>query len=173
MADPPYPWYELASGPTLEQGDFLANCLEPLPPQMTPGAPVEVDVHAKVIVLTQSCDLEDDGVSLVMVCPVFDAGESIAAAGGKEKQKDRRAHLTKGRLIGHVLINRCTLHGHEFDHLVTDFGGAFSIPLSYAQALTGVGNRVRMRAPYREHVAQAFGYFYMRVGLPLKVDPLP
>lgn len=166
-------WYELASGPSLQQGDFLLNCREPIPPTDTPGAPVEVNVHARVVILTQSCDLEDDGVDTVMVCPVFDCDPFIREAGGKDKQNSRKANLLKGRLIGHVLINRCVLQGHEFNHLVTDFGGAFSLPLSYAKQLAGEGNRVRMLPPYREHVAQAFGYFYMRIGLPLPVDDLP
>lgn len=122
--------------------------------------------------LTQSCDLEDGAVEWVMVCPVYDAAPFIADAGGKEKQQSRRANLLKGRLIGHVLLNRCTLPNHEFRHLVTDFGGAFSIPLSYARELLG-GRRVRTLPPYREHLAQAFGYFYMRIGLPLPIDDLP
>jgi hypothetical protein len=173
MPNESYAWYELVSGSTLQQGDILLDCLEPLPPELTSAGAVDVIQHPRVVVLTQSCDLEDADVSRVMVCPVVTASELIAAAGGRERQRSTRANLERGRLTNHVLINQCLIPGHGFPHLVTDFGAAFSIPFAYATQLAATGNRVRTKPPYRERMAQAFGMFYMRVGLPLPIDPLP
>lgn len=174
MAPAAFPWYAITQGKELQQGDILLNCLAPLPPSLTQQPPTEVEQHPRVLVLTQSCDLvEDRRVDRVMVCPITPASTAIQAAGGADKRKNFQRALEKGRLMGHVLLNKCDLAGHEFEHLMTDFPAAFSIPMAYADELAGSNARVRMLPPYREYVSQAFGLYYMRVGLPLNVAALP
>jgi hypothetical protein len=187
----PYPWYELVAGSTLEQGDILRNCLAPIPPRIAEAEPLvaapagsEVpvaraapepgDIHDRVIVLSQSCDLAQGDIARVMVCPVYTLDEFVDNARGNRNQRNtRKGNLRSGRLIGYHLLNRCTLEGFEATHLVSDFGDAFSIPLQYAVELAGAAPRVRLLPPYREHLSQMFARFYMRVGLPIEVDPFP
>jgi len=46
------------------------------------------------------------------------------------------------------------------------------LPLQYFRAFAaGAGERVRLSPSYREHLAQAFARFFMRVGLPVDITP--
>ena len=57
----------------LRQGDLLPNCLIPLfGPDFGEGErPADVSVaKADLIILTQSCDLENEKVSHVALCPI-------------------------------------------------------------------------------------------------------
>ena len=50
---------------------------------------------------------------------------------------------------------------------LVDFRRTYSLPTDDASQLADrLGPRLRLRSPYREHLAQAFARFYMRVGLP-------
>jgi hypothetical protein len=181
----PYPWYALVAEPSLQQGDLLRNCLAPVIPhtvnnsvqqqaEAVPAEPESSDVFDRVVVLSQSCDLADGNIRRVMVCPVYTLDEFLKTIGGnKEAQKSKKSELRKGRLTAYHLLNVCEVAGHEAPHLVADFGDAFSIPLEYAVELAGTGQRIRMLPPYREHLAQMFARFYMRVGLPIDVAALP
>ncbi len=178
-----YPWYELVSGPTLEQGDLLENCLAPVLPRLTndpaqsavPLAnPERFDVYDRVVVLSQSCDLADEELTRVMVCPTYTLDTFLkTVSGNKEKQNSTKSNLRKGRNTAHHLLNACDITGHEAPHLVADFGDAFGIPVEYAIELASAGGRIRLLPPYREHLAQMFARFYMRVGLPIEVEPFP
>ena len=136
----------------------------------------EGDVYDRVIVLTQSCDLEHDGLTRVMVCPVYTFREVALKAvpgGSREKLRSLKSDLKKGRRVYYHLLDECELSGHRTPHLVADFGDAFSVPFDYARELASGGDRLRLLPPYREHLAQMFARFYMRIGLPVDVRPIP
>ena len=100
-----YPWYGLAEGDELQQGDVLMDC-----PTFRPTAANEFEeISTDVVILSQSCDLANDKLEIVQVCPIFRLDE--------------------------------------------------------------LGTKVRILPPYREHLAQAFARFFMRVGLPVDVPP--
>lgn len=168
-----YPWYELVDqSAVLQQGDILTGCRMPEIPTDAPSAAVEGTLYPRVLVLTQSCDFaKPNGVERVMLCPLVEARELVSASANQGSTKQ---NLNRGRLVAHSLLSPCLLTGVAFPHLATDFASAFSVPVGYAQEIAqAAGARVRMLPPYREHVAQAFGMFYMRIGLPLGVEPLP
>jgi hypothetical protein len=84
-----------------------------------------------------------------------------------------REGLQRGHHPGYHLLNGCDLPGMNRPLQVVDFRTVFSLPLAYTQELAvAAGPRIRLRPPYREHLAQAFARFYMRVGLPVDL-PLP
>jgi len=67
-------------------------------------------------------------------------------------------------------LNRCELLGAESDFLVVDFRILFGIKLKSIQELTvGKPSRFGLLPPYREHLAQAFARYFMRVGLPTDI----
>jgi hypothetical protein len=178
----PYPWYERVAGRELQQGDILRNCLAPVLPRLQADpvvvavapVPEPVDQYDRVIVLTQSCDLRDDSVPRVMLCPVHELDEFLQSAGSRAKQNERKGYLKSGRLVAHQLLNLCDVAGVAAPHLVADFGDAFSHTLGYVRRLAeDGGERARLLPPYREHLAQAFARYYMRVGLPVDVAPMP
>jgi hypothetical protein len=177
----PYPWYAIVTGPTLQQGDLLRDCLAPLPPRpadlTTPNlgtAPEPSGIYDRVVILSQSCDLADAQIRYVMVCPAYTVDQFLSVVGGnRDKQRSAKDNLIKGRYTAYHLLNKCELAGYEAPHLVADFGEAFSIPFEYALELVGTTERLRLLPPYREQLAQMFARFYMRVGLPVEVAPLP
>jgi hypothetical protein len=49
-----------------------------------------------------------------------------------------------------------------------DFHSLYTLSVKAVQQhATQLGDRLRLRSPYKEHVAQAFARYFMRVGLPL------
>jgi hypothetical protein len=108
-------WYEVTEGPSLLQGDVLGNC-----PVFAVSdslswplwATADIKVEAKVfdlVVMTQSCDLENEKVQDVLLAQLVAWNDAV------------RAEVERGN---------------------------------------------GLRSPYREHLAQAFARYFMRVGLP-------
>jgi hypothetical protein len=173
----PYPWYELVSGPDLQQGDILLECpVFLIPPEAVrePGRhPVTID-HQNVIVMTQSCDLviHDDGkcnADDVILAALYFRDEmaddkSFGKAGNWE------AARKGGRPRYHVL-NKCELQDHELDYMLVDLGRVFTLSAGLLREFADADGkkRVRLLPPYREHLSQAFARFFMRVGLPVDI----
>jgi hypothetical protein len=69
-----YPWYEVIEDGELEQGDLLKECPVIAPvldmsfPLSDDAIPVDI-LTFDVVVMTQSCDLVNDKVKEVILCP--------------------------------------------------------------------------------------------------------
>jgi hypothetical protein len=82
------------------------------------------------------------------------------------KKKDFRKAIIDGNTPGQAL-----LHKHEreprLDWSIISFQRVYTIQKDFLTAFaSNTGPRLRLRSPYREHIAQAFARFVMRVGLP-------
>lgn len=159
-----YPWYSDADGTeTLQQGDLIMDC-----PMIKPSSTAEsgdsIDasyIEQDVVIMTQSCDIENDKTKLLMVCPYFNAHENV-------KGKDKRTKLLKGNILGMHLLNRFS---EKDDFIVVDFKSAFSIQKDVIKEIAKrQGSRKRLNPPYRERLSQAFARFFMRVGLPQDIQ---
>ena len=160
----------------LAQGDLLPRCLVPsFDPdygQGSPDAVCEVPVaEADLIIMTQSCDLANDKVSLVALCPIHML--SVWESGNpKFKQKGRWEDVRKGKFEGLHMLGSPEKPDINTAARVVDFGQIFSLPpkylLRHAQQL---GSRWRLNSPYLEHFSQAFARYFMRVGLPSNIKP--
>ena len=123
-----------------------------------------------VIVLSQTCDLatKREKVAEVLLCAVWscdEVGGHLATAKGKEDAR-------RGNLPPYHMLAPCELPHFRSDVRVVDFRRVYSLPLDYFRAFAaGAGERVRLLPPYREHLAQAFARFFMRVGLPIDIAP--
>jgi hypothetical protein len=171
-----FPWYVQVEGMDLQQGDLLKDCAAPVHQNATSEqasqTPIDVDVW-NVIVMTQSCDLVGNKATRVMLCPVWDAKAWLETF-PSEQRKDKKNKVGSDQLLAYHVLNPCKLAGLECGHLVVDFANAFSIDRGYATELAGQNSpRGRLQPPYREYVAQGFARFFMRVGLPVKRDPIP
>ncbi len=162
-----YPWYGLVSGDELQQGDLLLDC-----PTFRPtAASTFEEIGADVVVVSQSCDLANTKQEIVQVCPIFPL-EELATQVERFRNKKGREDLRRGYFPGFHLLNRCELPGHESDFWVCDFRSLFGVHVTVAKGLaTEQSPRVRILPPYREHMAQSFARFFMRVGLPVDVPP--
>jgi hypothetical protein len=177
MPFPTYPWYARVSGPELEQGDILLGCpVFVIPPEAAdePFAGHEVLTRIEnVIVMTQSCDLatHKDGsrtVDEVVLCPVY----------LKRELRDDRTFCRnenwnaakRGRIPAYHVLNRCDIEGLALDYMVVALHRVYSLSVPLVRRFAaGLPYRVRLCPPYREHLAQAFARFFMRVGLPVDI----
>ena len=123
------------------------------------------------IVVSQSCDLTNKKLEIVQVCPIFTL-EELSDRVDQFSSRRGREDLRRGYFPGYHLLNRCTMAGHESDFWVCDFRSLFGLHLMVAKSLAMTQSpRLRLLPPYREHLAQAFARFFMRVGLPTDVPP--
>jgi hypothetical protein len=128
-----------------------------------------------MIIMSQSCDIQNNKIDNVLVCPILTFG-----ALGKYANSGDRNKLKKGEIISYHLLNKCELDelpdcGLSYlvgEFLVVDFRNAYSIPLNFLieGTKTRCEKRLRLLPPYKEHLSQAFARFIMRVGLP---DEIP
>lgn len=160
-----YPWFGVVSGADLEQGDFLAKC----PHYHAEADGTFVREDRDCVVLSHSCDLANDKLKMVQVCPYWPL-ETLISHSDFFRSKKGKEELRKGNVTGYHLINRCTVEGLGQDFIVVEFRSLFGIPLDIARQLAiAQSPRLRLLPPYREHLAQAFARFFMRVGLPIDV----
>ena len=162
-----YPWYTLVDKQgEIRQGDLIYSCHIIIPiSDIHTGSGQKAEVQVRdAIVMSQSCDIEQKNIDLVLVCPfvpLSDFDHELArSARGKEK-------FRQGNLPGYHLLNKCDIEGFKTDFLVVDFRNLFVVPLTYLSQKTGP--RIRLLPPYREHLSQAFARFFMRVGLPVNI----
>jgi hypothetical protein len=173
-ADPS--WYDVTTSEDLEQGDILREC--PIPTVLgleawpvPEGQQVGVDIRlADAVVLSQSCDLVNDKIDEVILVQVLDwqtACRELVSQGNRyARSRDFRKALIAGNSPSLSL-----LHKHDGDPglawSVVDFHRIFVLPKSLVRAVArSSGRRLRLRSSYREHLAQAFARYFMRVGLP-------
>jgi hypothetical protein len=169
------PFWSQSTDANLRQGDMLPSCLVPVfGAELGSAGPHEVIADEyDLIVLTQSCDLEQRKVRLVAACPIYPiaAFEAVNPAFAK---KGRWNEVLKGRVEGLHLLAAPADPANNREALVVDFREIYSLPFDYLMTrATQLGSRWRLRSPYLEHFSQAFARFFMRVGLPSTIPPFP
>ena len=190
------PWYEIVpETEELEQGDFIDNC-EVFIPYYTShniASMVSADTqefYAKgisrtydTVIISQSCTLENGGSDdYVLVCPRRAYSEYVDSflakdQGLKTRDQSMKAILANleqirlGRNYQYCLLNECTGLGLTCEMQIVDLGTVFSIPYDVIKQMAqSCGQRLRLLSPYKEHLAQAFAYYYMRIALPKPID---
>jgi len=176
-----YPWYENVNGADIQQGDILTSFPVFLPditaeiiPSILEGKEPEAPVKTKLIdaiIVTQSCDLTNQKVDSVIVCPIWKIEDIKQTIAGNEKDKKKRLEdIRQGKEHSfHMLASSIT---PSTDLSIVEFKRLYTTPkdviVSFAAAS---GDRLRLLPPYREHLSQAFARFFMRVGLPIDIAP--
>ena len=172
-----YPWYAVVEGVNLQQGDLLDSCPILIPSvnilDTTEGNQYELDGYIQefnVVVMSQSCDLEQEKLDLGLVCPYWSL-EEFSQENDYFKSRKGREDLRRGNIPGYHVLRRCELSGWESDTHVVDFRNVYSLPYPFVKSLANKrSQRLRLLPPYREHLSQAFARFFMRVGLPVAID---
>ncbi len=165
-----YPWYEVAADDKIMQGDFIPECPIIIPPsEISEQEEFEVVIRKyNVIIMSQSCDIENENIDLVLLCPVWpleemEKNDYFKSSKGKEQ-------LRRGNSPGYHLLNKCELEDFITDYRVVDFRNIYSISLDFIKDFNKTKDkRLRLLPPYREHLSQAFARFFMRVGLPVDI----
>lgn len=173
-----YPWYLQLHPPSdkLLQGDLVKAC-----PIVLPTAELHRDQENEftikefdVVVMSQSCDLENDNLEYVLACPFYSFATYISYISPEHRKKPGQIenhfkHLEQGIQPNYHLLDKHQEFG-LIDYQVVDFRNVFSIHLELLKKhVVNQDNRLRILPPYREHLAQAFARFFMRVGLPQNI----
>jgi hypothetical protein len=179
-----YPWYEtLQNSNEIRQGDFIQDCPIILPPtnfsieksQLVINQELEVQTLDAVVV-SQSCDLENNKIEIVLVCPFYSIEyffESLSPSDrlGKGRERILRA-LKQGNLPAYHLLNRDEENGIP-NFPIVDFRNVYGVSFNFLKTYAPtLARRQRLLPPYREQLSQAFARFFMRVGLPNDIEGL-
>lgn len=171
-----YPWYKTVTGRDLQQGDiflgypvFEVNVTESDIEAAKSAKTPQVDTKfslLNVIVLSQSCDLANKKINTVILCPIWRLSELENKLGNNRKEREKKKEeIRQGKQPALHMLNTDNLCMREL--CVVEFKRIYTTPKNVLQSFANnAGSRVRLLPPYREHMAQAFARYFMRVGLP-------
>ena len=160
------------TGDLLTQGDLIDDC--PLVGLKLTSTPLDLDHPptkwwpARVIILTQACDLAQAKSSRVLVARVHDAQKLVddGVLKGPTVRDQMRRHLVFGWYFLPAVTTPIAL-----PESLIDLRDVHSVPSEVLDQLVAGGKRVAsLASPYREHLAQHFAVTYMRIALP---EPYP
>jgi hypothetical protein len=164
-----YPWYALAEDADIEQGDIFFKAPHFVPPvniDLSGGESVPFKWSTTtVIVLNQTCDLVAgrEKVADVLLAPVWPKDRMHGHLATEKGLEEAR----RGYIPGYHMLNRCDFPECAFDVSLVEFGRLSTLSLAFLRSFAAEQPaRVRLLPPYREHLAQAFARFFMRIGLP-------
>ncbi len=169
-------WFEVINQSVLEQGDLITDCkiFRPVHAESQKDDSVVTiaeEIH-DVIILTQTCDIENRNVEEVLVARVVTYGNLIAEFGGADIRRSRTYRKTAldNVIPAYLLLQERTIPP-ILEWSLVDFHNLFTIPRSLLSEITsGKGDRLRLVPPYKEHLAQSFAKYMMRVALPATLD---
>jgi hypothetical protein len=177
-----YPWYEIV-GETdeLEQGDFIDD-FEVLVPTYIPNE-AEINTpnyRAKgisnkydVVIVSQSCDLSNEKLEYVLLCPRINYSQYIELNKhfGAKAIANNLQNIERGWQPKYCMLNKCDLPDLSCEIQLVELGTVYSVPYDiFRQMVKPYRKRLRLLSPYKEKLAQAFAYYYMRVALPINIE---
>jgi hypothetical protein len=171
-------WFEIAQGRELHQGDLLVECPVYVPSLKHPVSDGdECDVVLRkydLTILSQTCDLVEGqraDVRQVLLC-VTETLEKLRNEPGHTLAKsDNRKILGRFGLNGFHPLPAFASDAIKRPFSVIQFSQTFSLPIDYVReyAVSSSG-RLRLISPYRELLAQRFGYFFGRIAIDDRLD---
>lgn len=175
--------YGIVDGQELEQGDFIVQCPVIIPEytfnvaeepetEKLPGYQINAKEYTyDVVIMSQSCDLANGKLKLVILCPYWPLKEIIEIHENFRPRK-MQEKLRLGNIPGYQMFNTCTLRDMPREIQVVDFHMMFTVPYDFLTKFAGSqGKRLRLLSPYKEKMSQAFGHYFSRVGLPQDIPP--
>jgi hypothetical protein len=160
-------WYEIVSGPKLEQGDVLTNILAPraIQDEKAPSGYRIRPGRGDYVVLTQTCDLENEKLQEVLLADMRDY-QSATYSTDRARSSAFRKALIQGSDWAYFLLPEFE-GSPRLPWSIVNFHYLFLIDFSACTRQAEIlGNRLRLVPPYKEHLAQSFGRYMMRIALP-------
>lgn len=174
-------WFDLVYDPTLQQGDIIESCsiLSPeYPLDSDQGFETEYEVNCytvDVIVMSQSCDLlyaSRKKFFNVILCQLLRLSE-VALSNEFMNSSYGKEQCRKGNLPGYHMLNESVKKEWQREISIVNFREILSLPYEFLLNTYIKEDRLRprLKSPYREHLAQSFARYFMRVGLPVDIEP--
>lgn len=169
-------WYDVVTGSSLMQGDLLCQC----PVAHVPGirtatednqSNFEIQIRKiDLIVLSQSCDIQENKVDNIVTAHVTSYDDLHASADRANRPEIKSKNFRKQLVNGlHPAFFLLSSHQGDPPHpwSLVDFRKLEVVPLEdLRNHAEGASPRLRLRSPYREFLSQSLARFFMRVGLP-------
>lgn len=164
--------WKLIDETLLQQGDVLDGCAIPIVQSDfrydAEGGEIEVEIR-RLIVATQSCDLENDKAPYVALCPLYTLPE-FRETNPKFLNKNQCESVRRGKIEGLYMLPSPSEPDDNQQSFIVDFRMIVSLPIEYLSShASDLGERPRLNSPFVEHFSQAFARFFMRVGLPSQI----
>lgn len=174
----PHDWYQKVVGRELQQCDILKDVpvirnspdLDPvaLANKVARGEKVPSVGAVRfedLIVLTQTCDIVRDDQKFVLAATVFEWSRNMRPGLNRKDRENFRKQI-----IGGKILQLCALPEREEKPVmkwsVVDFRELVTMPKEYLEKhAESVGERLRMKSPYREHVAHCFANSISRIAI--------
>jgi len=164
----------MARDELLSQGDIVDAC--PVFRLHTATGTVDLKANprgwdARVIVLTQACDLAHGKTSKVLVAVIQPAERFVHE--GILKASVVRDQIRRSLAYGWYFLPAAPAP-IALAESIADLREVHTVPIAVLEQLIADGKRLcRLVTPYREHLAQHFAVTYMRIGLPAPYDTEP
>ena len=150
----------------VDQGDLIDGCPLLWIADFDVRSPETSAVNralARVVVLTQTCDLANQKTTQVVVALVHDAQTLVAS--GQVKAAEVRGPIRGARVFGWYFLPKSPELG--FGEMIVDLRQLHTVRLDVLKALCLAGRRLaRIEPLYREHLSKHFADSYSRIGLP-------
>ena len=162
------------TGAVLRQGDIVVDCDIAVVPDdfSSDSSDTVINVEKRrLIVITQSCDLENSKAPNVALCPVSTIAE-FQGLHSNFATLPKIEEIRRSKVEGFYMLPSPEEPLNNMDAMIVDFRMIVSLPIGYiSRRATVAGERSRLLSPYVEHFSQAFARFFMRVGLPSQIPP--
>jgi hypothetical protein len=174
-------WYKPISNGTIEQGDlfFKVNIIVPAIPSEEDDTDEDKDQLVPfrdlfdVIILTQTCDIENAKVEYILVCPHTSFIEAIDQKLTGKSLINFEYEVMKGKHTHYLWLQSYSDENTSFDTRMVDLSRVFLLPKEYVYNLAkSQGIHMRLNSPYREYLSHSFGSFFSRVAINLPKKPL-
>jgi hypothetical protein len=167
-------WFEIVDPNEFSQGDifFSVQILKhPLTPaEIKPGRGSFRIEELDGVILTQTCDLRQEEVDLVLFCPIYplnDIVPNLANSNTPKAFESVKKQLWEGKFLAFHMLNICNLEGFKNDYLIVDLKNPRSLPIEFIKKLAELSpKRIRLKSPYKEYLSQSFARVVMRIGIP-------
>ena len=131
------PWWQSVSGRNLAQGDLLPDCLVPVfvAPIVSQSSDDSQEVSVltqRLIVVTQSCDLENQKIQFVALCPIYTL-EEFAGQNPHFLKSRNWETVRKGQRPALHMMASPESPEINTQSLVVDFGHIVSLPIDYLE----------------------------------------
>lgn len=158
------PYRSIQPDSPLEQGDILDGVplvFWSLDEKADPlGQRESVEATARVVVLTQSCDLANQKTTRIQVAVVHEAQALVDT--GIIRASLIRDQISRHRVYGWYFLPA----GDDFPESIVSLHDLHTVPRPMLEQLVKDGKRVvSLGTPYREHLAQQFSLTYARIAL--------
>jgi len=160
-------WYEVVQdNELLEQGDVLDLAAPRVVHDISLPGRVKVQLlKGRWVVLSQSCDLENDKIPQVLLAAAV-AYTELATHDHNAKRSEFRRSLVQNVAVAYSLLPKFD-GPPAIEWTVVDFHHLRLMDkAAVEEAAWKMGNRLRLRSPYKENLSQAYGRYMMRTALP-------